>query len=150
MVKESDKEGLSKITFKLIIILISVIVIAAILIIILEFIKKGSEEIEFGGLNIDLEISQAKIINDSALNVTVKRNPGSGELVSMGFIIESENDSEIIQKNMSLNELEVETVEVNLNKINTNDIKKIQISFTFKLEPEIIKRIRIYDLTADN
>lgn len=144
MIKEGDKQGISKITFRLIVILIIIIVFAVILIIIMEFIKSGSERIEFEKLNINLEISKFTIINDSSLNITVKRNPGSGELVGIGFIIESQNDSEIIQKNVSLNQLEIKTFPITLEKLKTSEITKVQISLTFKIESQEMKKIKNY------
>jgi hypothetical protein len=141
--------ALSKISFKLILILISIIVVAVIMIIIMELIKGGSEEIDFDDLTLDLEISQVEIINDSTLEVTVVRNPGSGQLVSLNFIVQSENNSEIIQKNVSLDELQMKTFDINLEKINTKEIIKVEISIIFKIESGDIKGMK-YNLINES
>jgi hypothetical protein len=81
-----------------------------------------------------LEILQAQKINDSALNVKVKRNVGDGEFVGINFVIDDGDNVEVIKTNTSLNELETKNFYIFLIEINASKIKKISIVPVFRLE----------------
>jgi hypothetical protein len=134
MLKRGDSRGLSTIVATLIIILLVLVATGIIWIVIRNVVKGGSEQISLGKFTLDLEISQVKNINDSALNITVKRNSGKGEFIAIVFVIEEEDNSETFTKNVSLLQLERRTFTIILININTSNIRKIKIYPVFRLE----------------
>jgi len=83
---------------------------------------------EFDDSNLDLKISEVKSIDDSKLNVSVKRNTGDGEFIGLSFAVSDGSVTEIIKVNTSMSENETESFSLVLNYANASKIKILYVS----------------------
>jgi hypothetical protein len=134
MLKREDLRGISKITLIILILLIVLILVA--FFVVKNIILKGSGERALGKFTLDLKISQVQIIQNNSLNVLVKRNKGAGEFTGINFIVDDGKNTERIQTNASLEELESRSFILPLLQINSSDVKKVSIDIVFKYESE--------------
>ena len=132
--KRFNSRGLSTIIATLLILLLVLIAVGIIWIIVKNVIQGGAEQISSGKLTLDLKIEQVQKINDSQLNVIVKRNPGGNEFVGISFIIDDGDNTEIVKVNYSLIELETKNFQIILTELNASNIKKISIAPIFRLK----------------
>ena len=128
--KKSDK-GLSTIVATLLIILITLVAVGIIWVVVKNVIQQNAEQVSFGKFTINLEISKADIINETDISITVRRNPGKGELFGVLFIAYGEDNSEIVKYNISMQELEERNFQIILYVINTSIVKKVSIAPIF-------------------
>jgi flagellin-like protein len=105
MRKRRDKRGISPVITTLIIILLALVAIGIVWIVIKNIVSEGTEGISLGKFTLDLEIKQALLDNESA-SVNVKRNPGVGDISKINFIFENGTNSQVIEKEVTLRELE--------------------------------------------
>ena len=131
-----NKRGLSTIVTLLILILIVIIAIGIFWNVLDKNLDEVSEKMILDPLTLDLEISRVQILSDTAVEVTVKRNVGEGEIVGISFIMYDFNSSEVIQKNVSMNELETKNFSVVLKVVNASEIYKVSIAPIFKTRKE--------------
>ena len=82
--------------------------------------------------NLDLKISQVQKIDDSTLNVTVKRNQGEGEFFALSFVVDDGTRIEIIKKIASIEENQEQTFSLTFLLINASKVKRISITPIFK------------------
>ncbi|MFA5764503.1 MAG: hypothetical protein WC915_06880, partial [archaeon] len=130
-----EKKGLSTIVATLLIILLTLVAVGIIWVVVRNVIQGGAEQISLGKLTLDLKLSQVQRINDSALTVTVKRNVGDGEFVGISFIIEDDSSSQVIKRNVSLQELETQSFQLyEITLVNISRATKISIAPIFRLE----------------
>ena len=129
-----SKRGLSTIVATLLILLLVMVAVGIIWIVVRNVIQSGTEQISLGKYTLDLQIEQVQKVDDSNINVKLKRNAGDGEFVGISFIIDDGDSTEVIKQNISLKELEVKTFQLILSGINASNIKKISIYPIFKLE----------------
>jgi len=129
--KRGYKKGLSTIVATLLIIMLVLVAIGIIWVVIKNVIKGGTEQVSLGKFTVDMEISKADKINYSNINVTVKRNPGEGELSGIIFITSDKDNSETTRYNISINELEEKKFQIILHEINTSTVEKISITPIF-------------------
>jgi hypothetical protein len=134
MVERENKKGLSTIVATLLIILLVLVAVGIIWVVLKNVIQDGAEQVSLGKMTLNLEILQIQKINDSALNVKVKRNAGDGEFVGINFIIDDGENTEVVKTNISLRELEAKSFRLHLLAINASKVKKISIVPIFKLE----------------
>lgn len=134
MIKRGNTKGLSTIVATLLIILLTLVAVAIIWMVLRSVIKENAEQISFGKFTVDLDITRARIVNDSAINVTVKRNPGDGEIYGILFIVYDENNSEIKRYNISLAELQEKRFSIVLSDLVTDYVEKVAIAPIFMLE----------------
>lgn len=107
--KMGDKRGLSEVITTLLIIGLSLAAIVIIWVVIQNIISTGSDQVSLGKFTMDLQIEKV-LINPGTLEVTVKRNPGKGELNGLKFIISDGTSTEVLEeKNIQLEELETKT-----------------------------------------
>jgi len=103
-----NKRGLSTVVISSILIfLIIVVIITIVLVVVKNIIGGESEEIALEELT-GLVIENA-YISDTGIKVDVKRSSGSGEITGVKFSFYNETDSIVIEKNISLLELEERT-----------------------------------------
>ena len=127
---------MSTVVTTLLIILLVLIAVGIVWVVVKNVIQGGSEQISLGKVTLDLEISQAQknALNNSELNLTVKRNTGEGEFVGIAFVIDDGENTEVIKKIASLEELGTQRFSLYLENIDVSKIKKISIAPIFKLE----------------
>src|SRR3989344_8465854 len=129
-----DNRGLSTIVAILLMLLLVMVAVGIIWVVVKNVIQSGAEQISLGKYTLDLQIEQVQKVDDSNINVKLKRNAGDGEFVGISFIIDDGDSTEVIKQNISMDELEVKTFQLILSGINASNIKKISIYPIFKLE----------------
>lgn len=133
--KESSK-GLSTIVATLLIILLTLVAVGIIWIVIKNVISNGSEQASLGKFTLNLEIkSISRDSNTNSMNVKIKRNTGEGEISGLAFIAYNGDGTEIVKiENVSLNQLEEKTFEIDLSDLNVTNLEKVSIAPIFTLE----------------
>lgn len=129
-----NKKGLSSIIATLLIILLVFVVIIILWIVLKAVIKSNTEQISLGKFTVNLEITSAKIINGTNVNIHVKRNLGDGEVYGVFFIFYDNDNSESKKYLMSLSELQEMSFEVFLSELITTNLEKVAVAPVFKLE----------------
>ena len=109
----------------------SLIVILAIVI---WFIIRGGKENQntFDDSTLDLKISEVKKIDDSKLNITVKRNSGEGEFTGLSFTVSDGATTEVIKVESSIPENQNGNFVLNFLVINASRVEKISVSPIFQ------------------
>jgi len=101
----NNKRGLSTVIITLIIILLSLVAVGIVWTVVSNILSEGSLEIGLGRFTLSLDISKAYIENENIV-VDVKRNAGEGELVKIKFILSDGINSEIVELDSNIKELE--------------------------------------------
>jgi hypothetical protein len=123
---KSKRGEKSKIAFS--IILLGIIIL--IMVVVLIAIKKTDGSLD--KLTLKLKTEEVRIINENTLGVKIQVESGEGEISGISFIINNGEKSEIIEKDISLENLNGEII-LNLKKTNLNENTKISASPIFKL-----------------
>lgn len=128
-----NKRGLSEVIVTLIIILLAIVATGIIWISIKTIMTEGTKGFGLGGFLINLKIEQIKIQEDTSnLSVTIKRNSGKGDLVGINFIVSGENFNEVIAKNTTLDEFEIQTFIITIEELqkftDIYDVTKVSIA----------------------
>jgi hypothetical protein len=121
-------KGVSTIVSNVIIILLVIIGISFIMLIVFTIIQQGIKQIDLDTLTLNLEIEKASKLNDSFIGVQVKRNSGEGKLVGLAFVFFDGLESEIIEKEVKLEELQERIFVLELEEFNVNEIEEISIA----------------------
>ena len=128
-----NKRGLSTVVTTLIIILLVFVAIGIVWVVVRNVISQGVEQISLGKFTIDLKIKNVDIDNSSNnVTLTVKRNPGIGEITGIKFIFSDGAESETITEDINLKELASKRFDFHLNNLNVDKLKKISIVPIFK------------------
>jgi len=130
---KKNKRGLSTIVITLIIILLSLVAIGIIWVIVSNIIAQSSK-INLGIL-INLDITNA-FEQEGNIIVDVTRDTGAGELVKIKFILFDGANSEVIEKNMSLNELESARFFIHPSLLTAAEIETVSVAPVSKIEDE--------------
>ncbi len=115
----------------LIIILLTIVALGIIWVVIKNIIDKGSDEIALTGLTLDLDITKAVREGDE-LSVTVRRNPGKGNLVGINFVISDGDNSVVVRRDTTLSELGWETFIFDTNTLAVGKITSIAVAPIYK------------------
>jgi hypothetical protein len=134
MLKRGNSKGLSTIVATLLIILLTLVAVGIIWVVVKNVLNQNAEQVSFGRFTVDLDIVRADIINDTAINLTVKRDSGDGELYGVLFIVYDKDNSEVVRYNVPLQELEEKRFNIILSVLNTSNVKKVSIAPVFMLE----------------
>ena len=118
MIKRNNKKGLSTVVATLLVLLLTLVAVGVIWIVVKNVIQQNAEQVSFGKFTISLEISKASIINNTDINVIVRRNPGKGEIAGILFIAYNKDNSEIVKYNISMQELEERNFQIILGNHN--------------------------------
>lgn len=133
---KEDKRGLSTIVATLLIILLTLVAVGIIWVVVRNVISSGAEQVSLGKFTLNLEIRDVVVnVSNHSINVKIKRNPGEGEISGLDFIVEDGKTTEVVESNLSLQELEERTMRLDLtNAININSIQKVSVAPIFILE----------------
>ena len=144
MKKKVNKSGLSRIAINFIIILLIVIIGGVIFILVRNIMSNQGEQDVFDDSTLDLKISQIQKVDDSTLDVVVKRNEGEGEFVALSFAVDDGALMEIIRVNSSMPEMQEEVFSLNFVLLNSSKIKRVSVTpiFLNKNGEEIIGNIK--------
>jgi len=115
----------------ILIILISIVLLTLVFFILFRIVnnvKEGNILVE----DLDLKISQVKIVDDKTTEITVKRNEGEGEFSGLSFLVDDGSNIEIIKKETSMIQNESETFSLKFIIVNASRIKKIAITPIFE------------------
>jgi flagellin-like protein len=96
-----NKRGISNIIATLLLVLLAIVLIGILWVIIRNLVSSSSQGISLGGLTLDLKIQQATKASNN-LSVVVQRQPGTGNLVGINFVVSDGSTDEVIKQNASL------------------------------------------------
>ncbi len=123
----NNKRGLSTIIITLILIALALVAIGIFWIVVRNMIQSGVEEINLGKFTLSAGISNVNIDNSTNnVSLTVKRNPGAGELSGIEFIFSDGLNSEVVKREVSMKELQERRFSFILN-MNVNNLISISI-----------------------
>lgn len=122
-----SKRGMSDVVTTLLIILLSIVAMAVVWAVIKNIISQGEEQVSLVGLTLDLEIQRAST-SGGQLYVSVKRNPGEGNLVGINFVINDGSNSDVIRKSTTLQQLGSQNFNFFLSVLDVGEIQTISIA----------------------
>lgn len=127
-----EKRGLSTIVTTLLIILLVIIAIGVIWAVVRNVLQKGSENIGFEGLLIELNIRAASIDGDTAY-VQVKREAGEGDLVGINFVFSDTDTSKVKEQAVVMTELEQRTFTFSLTEVGISSPTEVSVAPIYEL-----------------
>lgn len=129
----NSKKGMSRILLILLMMLLVFAVVIIIWIVVVDFVKKGSEQIGLSGFAIDVEIEKVTIEGEE-VNVVVflRKNPAKENLIGINFLFFDGTISEIIRHNVTMNELEKRGFAFYLEEINLENLEEVSIVPIYK------------------
>jgi len=128
-----NKRGMSLVVTTLIIILLAIVAVGIVWVVVKNIISKGKEDISLTGLTLDLEILKASVDEDTrTLSVTVKRKSGEGDLIGINFVISDGDNSVVVRKDTTLEELETKTFTFDLDTLAVGEITSISIASIYE------------------
>lgn len=102
-----QKRGLSAVLVTLIIILLSLVAVGIVWAVVRNVIQSETKDVSLSQFALSAKIMDVSVDNSSNnISLTVKRNAGKGNLSAISFVFSNGVDSEVLTKNVSLNELE--------------------------------------------
>jgi len=129
--RKKKRQGLSTIVITLIVILVSLVAIGIIWVVVRNLIKTGTEQISsgVGQFLVSLELQKVYVKSNGDVEVIVKRNTGAGDLTEIDFIISDGTNTETVQKDTTLKELETATFTINSSEFGSSVglVKEISI-----------------------
>jgi len=130
-----NKRGLSRKTSIIAIIVILVIIIGIIIGIVIAVKRHGGNDSSLlQRVELNLDIKDVKAESDTSASVKVKRREGAGNLIGIEFTFDDGTQTEVIQLNYFLEELQEETFVFTLESINSSELESVSISPIVELE----------------
>jgi hypothetical protein len=102
------KRGISAVISTVIIILISITAIVIVWVVISNILSEGTEDVELGQFTLNLKVKQVKVENNG-VHVTVKRNPGEGNLKEIKFFLSDGETTQEFKQEADIEELGEQT-----------------------------------------
>lgn len=100
-----EKKGVSMVIMTLIPIFLALVIIGSVWIVVQNIISEDIEEISLEEFAVDLEIKKVEI-QENDLIIAVSRKSGQGNLVGIKFIVNDDENNEVIEMETSMKELE--------------------------------------------
>ena len=135
-----NKRGLSGVVATILIILLVLVVLAIVGGVVLNFVKKGANQLSASKYSVRLSISSAKMNYTTGISsVRVARDIGTGDLVGVKFIFEDSKSSEVFDYPVvGFDELEERTFDIFLNTgdliLVLADLQKVSVAPIIILE----------------
>ncbi|GAI89428.1 unnamed protein product, partial [marine sediment metagenome] len=144
------KRGMSAVVTTLIIILLAIVAIGIVWVVVKNIVDKGRDEISLTSLTLDLQIKKVLVEEDN-LSIGVERGGGKGELVGINFVISDGDNSVVIRRDVSMQELETKIFTFILSELAVDEITSIEIApiIELKLGKEVTTSTPIDIVTYD-
>jgi hypothetical protein len=133
-INKKSKKSMASIIATLIIILAVFVGITITWIAVSKIIEEGKDQIDLGKVTLNVEIKNVLAVNESFVKAYVKRNPGKGDLVGLAFVFNSDDENVVMERGLTLKELQEEMIILYLGEVNVAEIKSISIAPIIKLE----------------
>ena len=127
------KKGLSTIIATLLMILLTLVAVGTVGIVVKNILNKNVEKADLGKLTLDLEIEKVTIKDNNVAVVVLRRNPGKGEFVGMNFVFSNGTHSEIIRRDVFLEELDKKEFLFGLRDLSVATLETISVVPIYKL-----------------
>jgi hypothetical protein len=139
-----NRSGLSTTIVTLILILVSLVAVGVIWVVVRNVIQTGTEGVGLSQFSLSAKILDVSIDNSSNnVSLTVKRNAGKGNLTGISFVFSNSNvDTEVITRNVSLKELEQMNFIFHLN-MSVSDLTSVSIVPLIKQDEKQITGIAL-------
>ena len=132
-----NKRGKAQANIIVTVLIILVVLVAMIIVwnVVQPLIRTSTEQVEGDVFSISLALKNIKVGDLGGARITIKREPGKGELTELKFIFQNDvGERQIITKDLStdsLDELQTKTYEFGINEINFNP-EKISVTPVFE------------------
>lgn len=128
-----NRRGLSTVVIALILIVVSLVAIGVIWVIVQNLINQSSKQIEgiSGGLTLNLDIVNA-FEQSGQIIVDVKRSVGAGNLVKIKFILSDDSNSEVIDKDTTMKELEENNFYLTPAKLTSTKVTTVSVAPVYR------------------
>jgi len=90
-------------------------------------VGETSEDINIGRVSLNLEIISSTVEGNNLI-VNVQRKKGDGELVGIKFLVNSEDDQEILEESSNLDQFSSEKFTLSLASIDPNQVIRVSIA----------------------
>jgi len=135
----NNKRGLSSVVTSLIMILLVLVSVGIVWVVVKNIIESGTEDISLEKFSSDLKIKSVTVDNSTnTANINVKRNPGQGDLAGIKFVFSDGLNSEIIESNLTLEELEENVFSFILNNLSVSNIQTVSIALLYKKDSKAV------------
>ena len=145
------KRGLSTVVTTLIIITLVLLAVVIVWSTIKGMIQGSVDQMSLGKITIDLKIKEVSVSGNN-VNVTVKRNPGAGDMKSLRFIFSNDTDSETIEVDANTEELEQKKFNLTLTSMSGADVKKVSIAPVLLIgdsqKEQVIEAVSTYTVSS--
>lgn len=122
-----NKRGLSAVIATLVIILLALVSTGIVWVVVKGIISGGAEGISLGGFTKDLVIKSVQV-GENNVSIDIKRDSTEGNLIRIKFVFENGTNSEIIEKEVSIEILEQKTIIFNNYELSLTNITKISVA----------------------
>ncbi len=124
-----NKRGISNILVVILLIALVLVAVSVFWFVIRRLISESTSGLDIGQLTISLRITDAYVYEGlSDVYVKVRRNPGKGDLVAIKFIFSDKIETEVITRDVSLEELDEKTYTFSLAKLNASTVVSVSIA----------------------
>ena len=124
------KRGISAVIVTMIIIFLALVSTGIVWGVVKNIISSGSDQISLGSFTTDVEIQSVKV-GEETVDVDVKRNVGGGDVTRLKFVFSDGQDSGVIERTVSLEELEQEKFTFFLSQLPITSLKTVSVSPVF-------------------
>lgn len=128
-----EKRGISGLIVSVLLITFAIVSIAVSWIVITNIINEKSEMVDTsaGAITTDLNILRAVVVNDSTINITVRREKGEGDFSKLNFVFLQDSQTEIIPVEASLEELHTGSFSIHLSILNASKVESVGVAPIF-------------------
>ncbi len=122
-----EKRGLSTVVATLLIILLVIVAVGVVWTVVRNVIDRGTGSISTDQFTIDLGITSASL-SGNIVTVNVRRGAGEGDLSGFKLIFSDGTNSESVEENVALGELESQSFQVDINNLGVPNADRVSIA----------------------
>lgn len=127
-----NKKGLSAIVGTLLIILVTIAAVGIVWGVLRGTIQSNTDQIDFAKFTLNLDIVSAQYDSATgAASVSVERSAGAGDIYGLSFVFSNSTDSNVIEKIVTLNQLDKQTFTFAESEISIADLAQVSIAPLF-------------------
>ena len=126
-----NKRGISTIIFTMVMITLVLFAVGIVWGVVQNILSEGTEDISLSRFTIGVDVQSAKIEGNNVV-VGVIRKVGKGNLTGIKFVFFDGENSEAVEREVSLGELESKSFTFTLNELDIADVKTVSIAPIYK------------------
>ena len=124
-----NRRGISEIILTVTLILVGIAAVGIASVSFGNLLEKKSEQIGIESLMMDFDVKSVKVLENGDVSVSVRRNPGSGDLSGINFIFSDGNERKVLEKSTGMKELEQQTFIFSQNELSgISSVKDVSVA----------------------